>query len=170
MPTIDIPDKICSHCNDTKWFVTYQKYKDKVYTVHTCFNKKIESQKKWISENKDKRLLMYKRSKDKVKQTDDYIKNNRARANKYYEQNPDKVKTTSKAVRLKNPDKYKNICKINKRKYVKFLNDVYIKNLICQNSGLQFGDVPQPLIKLKRKQLLLKRQIKNNGKESNQNN
>lgn len=167
MPTIDIPDKICSHCGGTRWFVVYQTYKDKVYTIYNCRLKVDERNKKWNAENRERRCLMYKQSRDKVKHTENYIKKNRARANKYYKQNPDKAKAASKAVRLSNPIKYNNIVKIHKRKYRKLLDDIYIKDLICQDSELQFKDVPQELIELKRKQLLLKRKIKNNGKENN---
>ncbi len=164
MPTIDIPDKICPHCGGTKWFVVYQKYKDKVYTIYNCRVKLDERNKKWNLQNREKRLLIYKRSKDKVRHTEDYIEKNRKRASEYYKQNPDKVKTHAKIARLKYPDRYSGLSKLRKREYVKSLDDVYIKELICRYDKLYHADIPQDLIELKRKQLLLTRQIRNNGK------
>lgn len=163
MPTIDIPDKICSHCGGTKWFVLYQKYKDKVYTVYTCAIRKMENQKKWNAENREKRCLIYKKSKDKVKHTQDYITKNRKRAAEYYKKYPEKVYAHSKISRLKNPQKWNLASKLKKREYVETASDSYIKSLICQDNTLSYNDIPQELIELKRKQLKLKRQI--NGKE-----
>jgi hypothetical protein len=160
MPTVDIPDKICPHCGGTKWFLVYQKYKDKVYTIYNCRTKRDESNKKWNSENREARNLIHKRSKDKVKHTEDYIKKNRKRASVYYQNNPDKVKTNSKNARLKNPDKYNQYVKLAKKRYVKDLSDIYIKELICYKTEISRKNIPQELIEIKRKQLLLKRKLK----------
>lgn len=164
MPTIDILNKICPHCGGTKWFLIYQTYKDKVYTIYNCRLKVDERNKKWNDKNKEKRCLIYKRSRDKVKHTQDYIAKNRKRAAEYYKKYPEKVYAHSKINRIKNPEKYNLYSKLKKMKYVETAADPYIKSLICQDNNLSYKDVPQELIKIKRKQLLLKRKIKNNGK------
>lgn len=165
MPTIDIPDKICPHCGGTKWFLVYQKYKDKVYTIYNCYVKRKEGYKKWNAENREKRCLIYKKSKNKVKHTQDYIAKNRKRAAEYYKKYPEKVYAHARISRLKNPEKCNLASKLKKREYVETASDPYIKSLVCYHTNLSYHDIPQDLVELKRKQLLLKRKIKNNGKE-----
>ena len=96
MPTIDIPDKICPHCGGTKWFIVYQTYKDKVYTVKTCSVRKKETDKKWISDNRERCCLIHKRSKDKVRYSKDYISKNRKRANVWFIKNKEKLMTSDR--------------------------------------------------------------------------
>lgn len=159
MPTIDIPDKICPHCGGTKWYVFYQYYKDNKYTLYRCSKIVLEKSKEWRGANKEKTKLIYKRSRDKVKHTEDYIKKNQERASNYYKKYPERVKVNAKLWRLKNPEKTKNIVQKVRKDGIKNLGNSYIKGLICQDTPLSFKDIPKDFIELKRKQLLLKRQL-----------
>lgn len=62
-----------------------------------------------------------------------------------------------------NPNKYKLYKKKTDRQKSIRLTNSYIKEILIQYADLSFNDIPQELIELKRKQLLLKRKIKNNG-------
>jgi hypothetical protein len=111
MPTIDIPDKICTHCGGTMWYT----FKQGKYIKYYCFLKKEEN------------LI------------------------NFYKLNPEKRKV------------YKKKC--DRQKSVRLTN-TYLKELIIQYTDLSFNDIPQELIEIKRKQLLLIRQIKNNVKNN----
>ena len=109
MPIIDIPEKVCSHCNGTRW------YARKVISIKTGEKVRYRCYKK-ISEQREKVALSLK-EKDKA-----YQKTN-----------------------------------------VKNLSDRYIVHILVNYKcrGLLFKkDIPQELIKIKRDQLLLKRQIR----------
>jgi len=170
MPTVDIPDKICPHCGGTKWILTHQTYKDKVYTIYMCRIKVDERSKKWNAENKEKRSKKQKKARDKVKHTQKYIEENRKRASEYYKKYPEKVYAHTKNSRLKNPEKYNFASKLRKKEYVKTLADYYIKQLIIKYTKLSSKDIPQELIDLKRKQLqqykIIRSQSKINKNES----
>ena len=133
MPTIDIPDKICPHCGGTRWKIKTDKYTKKDGSI---------SLSTWY--------LCHKKNYD-----------------------------YSKITKAKNPEKYRNInnkasSKRRKTEEFKQWNSVYQKKLVANNYPLYLArlivkysdelnskDVPQELIDLKRKQLLLTRQIKN---------
>ena len=165
MPTIDIPDKICPHCGGTKWFTKIDKRinKDgilKIYVTHTCSIINTERNKKWASENPEKRRMMSKRSKDKVKDTIEYKTKNNERVKTWYKLNREQAIQNSKNAKIRNPEKYRLLSLKRCRQDRKTLHDNYVKALACQDSELSFKDVPQKLIDLKRKQLLLTRQLK----------
>ena len=70
MPTVIIPDKICSHCGDTKWYInpkTGQK---------TCYKYILESNKRYHTSTKGKAALKRAKNKQSEKLTDYYIVNN----------------------------------------------------------------------------------------------
>jgi len=164
MPTIDIPDKICEHCGGTKWFTKIDKRinKDgilKKYVTHTCFVINTERNKKWASENPEKRRMMSKRSKDKVKDTIEYKTKNNERVKTWYKLNKKQAIQNAKNAKIRNPEKYRLFSLKRGRQDTITLNDNYVKALVCQNSELSFKDIPQELIEIKRKQLLLTRQI-----------
>jgi hypothetical protein len=150
MPTVTIPDKICSHCGGNKWFLSYSKYKNKVYENYTCTIIRSE-----------KRKLIDKKSRDKVKHTEDYKIKNKERVQRWYLLNTERSKNNVKKAIINNPDKYRNIQRRNRQKYKDTLNANYLKDLICSKTTLSFSDIPQELIELKRKQILLTRQIRN---------
>jgi hypothetical protein len=82
----------------------------------------------------------YKKSVCSLKKYEIYLK--------FKSLNPNKVKLYKK--------------KVDKQKKFRLTN-TYIKELIIQYTNLSFKDIPQELIELKRKQLLLKRKSKQNG-------
>lgn len=163
MPTVIIPDKICSHCGGTKWFIVYEKYKTKTYTFYRCSEKVNEINRVWSAKNKDKRSLTNKKSKDKVKHTEAYKEKNKTRAKEWYRLNTERAKNNHKKTKKANPEKYKNFERKKQQEYIKTMHSVYLKELICQHSNIPRSDVPQELIELKRKQLILTRIIRNHG-------
>ncbi len=171
MPTIDIPDKICPHCGGTKWYVKTDKYINKngvlkQYISHSCIILVKERDKKWKSENPEKRKIIYKKSKDKVKDTEEYKIKNNQRVRAWYKLNKEQAIQNSKNAKLRNPEKYKMFSLVKNRKEVANLGDNYIKSLLSKDKELSFKDIPQQLVEIKRKQLLLTRQIKNNVKNN----
>lgn len=62
-----------------------------------------------------------------------------------------------------NPEKHKTYRRSSGVQKSKKLTDTYLKERIVYNTDLSFKDIPQELIELKRKQLLLTRQIKAHG-------
>lgn len=165
MPTIDIPDKICPHCGGTRWFTKIDKHTNKngvlvEYVSHTCSVIKSEKDKKWASENPEKRKMILKRSRNKVKDTEEYKIKNNERVKIWYKLNKEQAVQNSKNAKIRNPEKYRLLSLHRCRKDTITLHDNYVKALVCQNSELHFKDIPQKLIDIKRKQLLLTRQLK----------
>jgi hypothetical protein len=176
MPTIDIPDKVCSHCGGTRWCMFKKKdwrsekfhETTNYYTNYSCAN---------ITENGCARLkrLKYNPLKPRVKVTKEYTRNRvneyaRKNKHKWISQSKEKNRETAKRLYYSNP-KYKERMANSAKKYALELTDAHVRKIITNKSGgLLAKDIPQELIELKRKQLLLKRKIKNNGKENNQNN
>ena len=167
MPTIDIPDKICSHCGGTKWYYSSKK------PNHKCKKLINEQWNNWRNSNvehfRKQRRDYYHTKVDKVK----YYKRcreailkdpERSRQYKLKYYTSEKGKNNLKQYRTLNAEKVTQWKKNQKIKSIEILSDNYIKELIIQHTELSFSDIPQPLIELKRKQLLLKRQIKNNDK------
>ena len=70
MPTIDIPDKICPHCEKTRWYV------NKKTNYHTCHQKMLESNKKYHASAAGKEALKRAKNKQSENLTDYYIVNN----------------------------------------------------------------------------------------------
>jgi|APGre2960657404_1045060.scaffolds.fasta_scaffold55646_2 hypothetical protein len=146
MPTIDIPDKICPHCGGIRWNRPPSKNK------YTCVVWLQEQHKSYYQKNADK--VKARTRRNEIKYYADPVMKQRltARINKWRKEHPDKVK------------KYKNKSDDRIRHS---LADEYVKRLIVQRTTLKYGDIGQELIEIKRKQLTLKRKIKNNDKENN---
>ena len=109
MPTLNIPEKVCSHCNGTHW------YARKVMSIKTGEKFRYRCHKK-MCEQREKVALRIK-EKDRAYQ-----------------------KTS-----------------------VKNLSDRYIIHVLVSHKGrglLFKKDIPQELIKIKREQLILKREIR----------
>lgn len=136
MPTIDISDKICSHCGGIKWKIEKEKRKYGIRTRYRCAKRVAERIRKWRSKNPEK-ISNYGKSE------------NRKKYKKLYCQS----------------ESYKSKQRQRFHDGKKNLTDRYVKHLICHENELSQSDVPQELIKLKRKQLLLIRQNKKNGKK-----
>ena len=162
MPTIDIPDKICPHCGGTKWYVYVNK---KGYTKHSCFLKLAENRKAWRQTPKGKEVMSnYFKTEVGKKHREKYLAK------------PSTKELRSKLALLQyykekanNPEKVKNRRNKDNKKLREKLTDGIIKHYIIRSyseSQLNHSDIPQELIEIKRKQLLLTRQIKNNGKDN----
>jgi hypothetical protein len=137
MPTVIIPDKICSHCGGTKWIIEKENRKYGLRTRYRCAIRASERYKRWTVNHPDK-VLYYSKESSKVRtecghwKTEEYKKQQLLR---YYE-NRDQV------------------------------TDRFVKHILAHDGLLSQSDIPQNLVELKRKQLLLTRQIKNHeGKD-----
>lgn len=160
MPTIDIPDKICPHCNGTRWYVI--KHTNGKFHVKTCFYKLAERRKAFRATPKGKEF------------TNNYFKTPAGikHREKYTKKESTKKLRAQLAINQYHRDKNKDLEKIKERKRVSSrksiqkLTDSVIKRYIAREySYIEYSDVTPELIELKRKQLLLKRKIKQNGKE-----
>jgi len=69
MPTIDIPDKVCSHCGNTKWFARLNKNKIPYYT---CYKKKSERDKLYINNNREHFRKLYRKNSKKYNKTEKF--------------------------------------------------------------------------------------------------
>jgi hypothetical protein len=157
MPIINIPEKVCSHCNGTNWYTRITK--DGVL-IQICSIKRNEYNKKWRVRFPEKANAIWKRAKDKVKDTDVYKTKNRERVAKWNKANPEKTKLKIKATQLRHKERYNQVNKNIDKRLRETLHDCYLARLIRGNiSGLYLSDIPQDLIKLKRKQITLIRQI-----------
>lgn len=143
MPTIEIPDKICSHCGGNIWFLSNS---DKRYR---CINRIKDYKKIWTKNNRDKCKQHKKTYKDKFGNSHIY-QLNKASYIKWIKEHPEKYREYQRKIY---------------QKHINNLSDGYLKDLISLNgrSGIKPQDVPQELVELKRKQLILTRIIRNNG-------
>jgi rRNA maturation protein Nop10 len=135
MATIDIPDKICPHCGGTKW--------------------KTEYRKKPTKADPDKKLIRYRCA---VK--------GKERLDRWSENNPDRWKNYPKRKKpegyYKTPERREQ-ARLKAKKESDNLEDNFIYRMILtrhHKDELKRSDIPQKLIDLKRKQLLLTRQLK----------
>jgi hypothetical protein len=70
MPTVIIPDKICSHCGETKWYVNQKTGQ------HICYKRILESNKRYHTSAAGKKALKRAKQKQSENLTDYYIVNN----------------------------------------------------------------------------------------------
>jgi hypothetical protein len=68
MPTIDIPDKICPHCNGIKWYINPKNEQE------VCYQKLIESNKIYHKTERGKAALERARAKERNNITDNYLR------------------------------------------------------------------------------------------------
>ena len=166
MPTIDIPDKICSHCGGTRWYTKIDKHINKQnilkeYTSYTCLKKLQEGQVKYNLKNPEVRKGIEKRNREKNKSNEDYCNRAKKRAAEYYKKNIEKCKALVKKKRLENPAKHSALCTKNKKKYRDTLHDHYIKRLFKERVGCKEYTLTSDEIHIYRKLLLTKRQLQN---------
>lgn len=134
---VDIPDKICSHCGGTIWSVTHWANKPK----YECNKREKERKQKWRINNINKiRLHQYKWKQNNKEYHKIYLKNYIRKTKRLYTE--------------------KDIERGKQR--VSSMADIYIKQMLCKE-GIIYSDIPQDLIELKRKQLKLKRYVKENS-------
>lgn len=162
MAVIDIPDKICSHCGGNKWRVQIQGK----YTSYFCYLKEAEYRKIYRKTNSFK---INEDLKSRYKKSERYILSQERKAaylntiNKVCKE-CNKVTSIDKFKKLSkySSDAVCNSCK-NKKLRIKQQNelrDCYVKRCIKQNLHLNNSDIPQDLVELKRKQLILIRQLR----------
>lgn len=160
MPTIDIPDKICPHCGGTKWSLrTYNKLSScgERYKTYICYQCELIR-----CRIKRRQYVINYPDKIKASSKKNYIK---------VKSNPVKYqKALESTKKLKAEKRYTHLDKLYRNRSMNNLTDNYIKRLVIQDSNLVYLDVTPELIELKRKQLILTRQIKNNGKDQSSNN
>ena len=70
MPSVIIPDKICSHCGGTKWYIN-----SKTNQV-ICYQKILDSNKRYHTSTAGKAALKRAKNKQSANLTDYYIVNN----------------------------------------------------------------------------------------------
>ena len=158
MPTIDIPDKICPHCGRIKWDVKYHQ-NGKIKSTY-CSNKRLENEKNRRIKNYDKIYLQQKvwaqKNIDKCRES---VKN-------YYFRNKDSRAFYMKS-HMKKPEVRENIKRKLKERIAK-LTDGIVRNMIKHQFSkdvlIKASEILPELIELKRKQLLLKRKLKQNDK------
>jgi hypothetical protein len=157
MPIINIPEKVCPHCNGTRW---YSRTTKEGVLIEICAIKKDEYNKKWRVKFPEKANAICKRSKDKYKDTDEYKRKNRERVAKWNKANPEKTKLKIKATVLRHKERYDEINRKTDKRLRETLHDCYMVRLIRGTTPkLYLPNIPKELIDLKRKQILLKRQI-----------
>jgi len=184
MPTIDVPGKVCPHCNNTKW------YFDAKRKTYACFIKVAERKIKWQQDNHDRYIRLAKERRHKFrelnplqprsKMSDDErrAKQRELKRRKWQEDakfredvlkrvrkyesslTPEQRKLRYRKYYNKNIDKIRESNRLTASKMKENLCEGYLKQLITQYTDLSFKDIPEDLVELKRKQLLLKRQIK----------
>jgi hypothetical protein len=161
MPTVDIPDKICPKCDGTKYY--HRIYKKvsvitgKNYEHYECRNCNMEMSKNYAFHNvikirEIKKTCYLKYKHDPVRKK---IRNENAKKSRELRKDDEEYKERIKNYAIKSFQILKNS-----------LSDRYIKDRLIYESNIKILDrneIPQDLIELKRKQLLLTRKIKNNG-------
>jgi hypothetical protein len=141
MPTIDIPDKICAHCSGTRWRVEHKiLVSGNKVDVYRCAVRAIERSTKWKLNNPDN-----------VREHN--IKSCKNRRDKGYFKTP-KERERSRLISKKERDTL-----VDNYVYRRIFSDPEMKEI-------DRTDIPKELLEIKRKQLLLIRQIKNNGKDN----
>jgi len=157
MPNVNIPGKVCSHCNDTKWLEYKIKVKGEVITRWTCAIKRRETNRRYEKNNPEK-LIEYRKRNYLIhgKKYQEKFKGYRAN---YYLDNKEKILEYSRKWEKNNPERYKELVKRKDKKAIDNLSDRYLKLNLSNYSLLHYSEIPQYLIELKRKQLLLYRQI-----------
>lgn len=133
MPVIEIPDRICPHCGGTRWNVENEKRGNRIKVRYRCNTRAVERSKRFNLKNPDRHLQYNERTAKK-----------RAESGYY--------KT----------EKYKQYSKQRSKRQSETLCNNFILNEIVKSSNYTIprSQIPKKLIDLKRKQLLLHRQLK----------
>jgi len=151
MPRINIPEKVCPHCNGTMWFKFNVKNKLSTSIVYRCVKRVLD-----INRKSKRNPINAKKALDKYRQTENF----KSVQSLYYSNNKEKIIKRSKDWKSKNKDRYNEMIYKSKKSYSKNLTDYYIKNLLVKREPhLKTDDISQDLIDMKRTQLLLMRQI-----------
>lgn len=140
MPTIDIPDKICSHCGGTKWRIEqYKTLKKGVVKRYRCAKEHSERTKKWYNSHldhvKEYSAKVITKGINKTPEKREYYRN-------YSKKQTDELSEN----------------------YVRKMLAYRLRK--SKGISLEQKEIPSELISTKQKQLLLTRQIRNYGKNN----
>jgi hypothetical protein len=135
MPTVIIPDRICSHCGGTKWNIEKEKYKYGIKIRYRCSVRANERNKRWQLNHPDK-VLYFSKKRAEIQRKSEYWKSEKYKKQQIFRYYKDRDQVT----------------------------DRFVKHRLAHDGLLSQSDIPQELIELKRKQILLTRTIRNNGK------
>jgi len=136
MSTVIIPERVCSHCGGNKWIIEKETRKYWVRTRYRCYLQSQERVKKWRTNNPDK----YKSYGLKDSEVNGKVKT------EYGYWRTEEYKKKQLLRYYENRDQ---------------ITDRFIKHALARKTSLSQSDIPQDLIELKRKQLLLIRELKN---------
>ena len=160
MATVIIPDKICIQCNLPKSIYSFYSLKGPLSELcKICYNRNYYKKNK--EELLKKHSLKYANlSKEEKAKKIQYVTT-------WKKDNPDKLKIYNKRTHIRrysNSEAWKKCIKNTKDHYKKSkenLVDYYIKKLINKTGGgLSHNDIPQELVELKRKEVMLTRTLK----------
>lgn len=140
MPTINIPDRICFHCGGTSWRTEkYNTLKKGVVIRYRCAEEHKERSKRYYNSHIDDiRIYSSERIHDGINKT--------PKMREYY--------------------------KKRSKQEIQNLSDNYVRKMIAHGIKKSDGvcikqkELPSELVLIKKQQLLLTRQIKNNGKDN----
>jgi len=172
MPTIDIRDKICPHCGGIRW-VTYERAKflasgeRKIYTFYICAKKNTENGSKWRKTHREHHRKTAREYVKLRRKTDSkFADKEREKARVYQITHKEERRLYRKKWAEVNIEKDKSYYKKSAKKQSDNLTNYYVRRRIIGRDKLLKDDIPQELVEIKRKQLLLTRQIKNNVKNN----
>jgi hypothetical protein len=184
MPTIEIPDKICSHCGGTRWYVYYENHPLKKDPTnkrlrYKCTKKKIEKdvrkrKRRMASLSEEERKSfnrkMYERYKDQVllkqKEKRRVYRLNNPIVKKSEEEKKEAIIRSQKKYRLKNKN---NPLFIERRRQkdrrddarqIKNLANVYVRKMLKIGYKLPVECITDDVISKYKIYLTLKRQLK----------
>jgi hypothetical protein len=132
MARVIIPEKICSHCGGTKWIIEVEERKYWTRTRYRCAIRASERYKRWVVNHPDK-VSHYGKEVNKRKTESGYWKT----------------------------EEYKKQQLVRYYKDRDQITDRFVKHKLAHDGSLSQSDIPQDLIELKRKQILLIRKLRN---------
>ena len=138
MATVIIPDKICSHCNGTKWRQRFRtNKKGEIITTYYCYER-------------------YKEALARYHKTPKYREN----LKRNWINNKEKLSKRHKEWTINNNDLYRTILKKKNDCYTRELSDVYIKCLLTRRSDIKRSQITTEMIEIERKSIQLQRELK----------
>jgi hypothetical protein len=165
MPTIDIPDKICSHCGGIRW-VTYQRTKTlasgdkKTYIFYTCSIKGYENGQRWRKNHiEDYRKKVRQYAKIKRKTDEAWRLRHLERKKGYYQENKERLDEYKKGWIARNIEKERAYGRRAAKNGSDNLSNTYLRSLLIQ-LGIKKEDITDDVINKYKTYLLAYRQLK----------
>jgi hypothetical protein len=157
---VNLPDKICPHCNGTKWITTSNKHICKncnisIYHGYQCYTRNKENRLKQIDKKREDSKAYYKKYKANPENLKKIKERSKDRYLKYGQKYREKSKIQAKRYRDNNREKV-----INKKRENRLnLTDQYIKQTIVIDTNFKYSEIPKELVEIQRKSLQLKRKV-----------